>query len=619
MNTTARHAMTGARNQQGRHGSRRVRLWDSATAAEFLVIICLGFFVNAVGVALARSETSPTAGTWLYAIGLALIFAGGFLAAAHPRLPSRQRALAVIAMPVALQASRFVLYPTYFAFHDELIHQQVLEDILTTGHLFTPNPLLPVTPFFPGMEIATAGVVHLTGLPDHVAGAVVLLLARTLLASALYALVRLLSRNERAAALALAIYCVGPQTLFFNAQFSYQSLALPLTVAAIYQYANRVHERGPVWAPALTSLAVAITHHVTALFVILMWCAMFAVEAVCPRRRRELRDLALLAVVSALGFGARLFVSGNPILHYWEEIADSSRQDLGLFMEGTATKGVFVNSAGVSSTLLEQGLMVLSVLVTFGALVAATRLAPELLRRRDPAITFLVLLAPLALLGPISHVARATAEVGDRSTGFTYIGVGLLVGLWLAGRPGPNRAVTTTAATALWTATFLGAVVLGAGPLQRQVPGPYEVSADARSVDADSYEAAQWARAHLPAKSRIYSDRVGGLLAGGVGGMHTVRHVSERVDASRMLLAPTLEPADIELIRQADIHYLIVDRRIATGLPNVGVYIESGEYGSDRRTEPVPVAALTKFDSAPGVERIYDNGSVAIYDLRGIR
>ena len=59
----------------------------------------------------------------------------------------------------------------------------------------------------------------------------------------------------------------------------------------------------------------------------------------------------------------------------------------------------------------------------------------------------------------------------------------------------------------------------------------------------------------------------------------------------------------------------MADRRDAFGLPNQGVYLENGEFGGDDRTTPVPASALRKFSSVPGVDAIYDNGSVVIYDL----
>ncbi len=50
---------------------------------------------------------------------------------------------------------------------DELLHYRTVDNILTTRHLFSPNSLLPVSPYYPGMETVTAVLVQLTGLEHH--------------------------------------------------------------------------------------------------------------------------------------------------------------------------------------------------------------------------------------------------------------------------------------------------------------------------------------------------------------------------------------------------------------------------------------------------------------------
>ena len=57
----------------------------------------------------------------------------------------------------------------------------------------------------------------------------------------------------------------------------------------------------------------------------------------------------------------------------------------------------------------------------------------------------------------------------------------------------------------------------------------------------------------------------------------------------------------------------------AQDLPHVGLYTDNGEYGSEMRTRPPTLAAVTKFDSVVGVDRTYDSGVIRIYWLRGLR
>ena len=109
------------------------------------------------------------------------------------------------------------------------------------------------------------------------------------------------------------------------------------------------------------------------------------------------------------------------------------------------------------------------------------------------------------------------------------------------------------------------------------------------------------------------------MLAAAVGDQKTVLHVSTNIDASRLLLAPTVTGDDLAIIEQAKLDYLVVDQRLSSGLPHQDYYIESGEYGGADRTTPVSSAALHKYADIAGVDRVYDNGSLVIYDLEGLR
>ena len=48
---------------------------------------------------------------------------------------------------------------------DETLHVTTLVDMVDQHRFFYPNTMLPVSPHYPGLEFATAGVHWLTGLP----------------------------------------------------------------------------------------------------------------------------------------------------------------------------------------------------------------------------------------------------------------------------------------------------------------------------------------------------------------------------------------------------------------------------------------------------------------------
>ena len=70
---------------------------------------------------------------------------------------------------------------------------------------------------------------------------------------------------------------------------------------------------------------------------------------------------------------------------------------------------------------------------------------------------------------------------------------------------------------------------------------------------------------------------------------------------------------------RAGVQYVIADRRLATSLPYVGVYMERGEVSSRGPWQsPMPIAAFDKWETADGSDRIYDAGVIRIFDVGGL-
>lgn len=586
------------------------------------VLLLMSGGLLAIAEAAARSRQQLDGGSaarTLYVLGLVLIFFPAAVGVLLPNVRRVNRVLLVVAMPVLLQLSRLVLYPTRFTFHDELLHANVLRQISASEHLFSVNPLLPISAYYPGLEIVTNAVRSLTGLSPHTSAVVTLLVTRVVLALVVLGIAERLTGSTRVGAVASLIYACNPQMLAFNSQFSYQTLALPLAALTAYLFLTRRH--GARWALALPVLglaAVAVTHHVTMGLLVLAFAGWWRLALLLRRGAAEARSLAIMAVVGAALLAATVANPGNTLGSYLAAIVASSEGDLSRLARGESTKALFTNSAGVASAPWEQALILASLLVTVLVLIPALLHARKWLRARVSAAVLLSLIALLYPVIPGGHLTRATAEVGDRAAGFVYLGVAFVVAGWAWSGGRRAARLRASAGAALATVAFLGGVVLGAGPTATQLPGPFRVSADARSVDAPSLAAAAWMAANLPDETRIYADRVSGLLAAAYGDQFTVRHISTDVDASRLLLSPDFGQADVDVIRAAGIEYVVADRRNAFGLPNEAVYIESGEFGERGRTEPVPAAALRKFDNVAGVDRIYDNGSIAIYDVRAL-
>src|SRR5205085_2318023 len=143
---------------------------------------------------------------------------------------------------------------------------------------------------------------------------------------------------------------------------------------------------------------------------------------------------------------------------------------------------------------------------------------------------------------------------------------------------------------------FSGGLIVG-WPLPLALPGPYLVGADSRSVDPVSVAAAAWTADHLGPGRRFAADRTNRNLLGTIGGQDPVTDYNDGVVTAQVFLSPAFDAADLSILRQGRVRYLLVDRRLSTALPLVGVYFEDGEPPTPADTAPIPAAWLDKFDA----------------------
>jgi hypothetical protein len=77
----------------------------------------------------------------------------------------------------------------------------------------------------------------------------------------------------------------------------------------------------------------------------------------------------------------------------------------------------------------------------------------------------------------------------------------------------------------------------------------------------------------------------------------------------------TFGPTELGLLRSGRVRYVVIDHRMATQLPVVGIYYEMGEPDTYRHIVPMDPVALSKFDGVDGVHRVFDSGDIVIYDV----
>jgi hypothetical protein len=603
---------------------------SGATLAVLSVACGAGLLLQALVGYRGRVTGDPPA--LLFWLSLGLMYGTAVATMLSRRLTRNERALGVAIVAVAMQLTRVLLYPDMFVYHDELIHVRVLGDILASHHLFTPNSTLPITPHYPGLEVATASIASLTGLSAHTSGCVVLVLARLILTLGMFLIVERITASSRLAVAACLLYLANPQYLFFNAQFSYQTLALALCFGYVYLVAWLAGSRRAVAWPTLAaaSAAIAFTHHLTSAALAGILVVWLGIALLVGRRPRYLIVATVCAVASILAWG---YVGSDTIVPYLTGIAKHNLESVQELLRGHSDHVFFKDSAGDRTPVWERYASLTSVLLLMILLPQALWATGRRWRLIGFPAIVLCLIAAMYPVIPLGHLTNATSEVADRSSGFIFVGVSFLVSLWAFGQYRSSRwrhmdadcrgarFRFTAVVTAVALILFVGGTIVGSGPPWLRAPGHYRVSAENRSVDQLALTPARWLAENVSPDHRIYADRVDALLASAIGGQHSVTNLGDDIDngdLSRLLLAPPA-PSDLRTVRRAKIDLLLVDTRIADDLPRVGIYTDSGEYEGRGRIRPPAAVAVAKFDYVPRARRIYDNGAVRIYDLAGIR
>ena len=123
----------------------------------------------------------------------------------------------------------------------------------------------------------------------------------------------------------------------------------------------------------------------------------------------------------------------------------------------------------------------------------------------------------------------------------------------------------------------------------------------------------KWFRATQGADQNVVADRDSSLALANFGDAHTAA-ASASFPIWQLYFWPGLPtPKLVSDLETSDYRYLVVDNRMAHNVPVIGVYFVPNEPQAAQRTSPVPVAALSKYESLPWVTRIYTSNNLEIY------
>lgn len=617
-------AAPGLSHRHGRQDAERDRSPSNAVSGlrkpslAGLIWTAAGVGLCLDGIAVSLAWRGSQAGQWLFWIALVGPFAvfAGIQLASSPSPALRQ--LAVVLTGLYPSVMYRMSSPLVLGGFDEHLHERTLRDLLGGGGIFAPNPLLPISPYYPGLEVFTGMLVRLTGIPIIPAMSLVVFLCRILLVLALYHGAAAVTKSYRRASLMVILYAASPQFYFFNSQFAYQTMALTLGVGGLVllyrsqHTSDRDKSRQLVGAATLALIAMVLTHHATS-WMVLGFLIIWSLLSSGGSRWQILRT----TLITAISIVAWTSVAAAHLSGYMEPIFGSVWQEKFYLRLGKGGH-LFTDASGTSHPIWERAVLVAyAVLCISGAVVCGFILLRRALRFRRPMLGFTALVSLAYPLTLACHLEGSLIlGLGDRASTFFFLPVALCCALVIPEpqpvRSNPHFLQTACSMGLIGAATlaYLGGMDFGSGPDWAHLPGRYLVSAESRTQDPETIAAVTWATAHLPPGSRITADRVPADLLAGHARLCPVFQTQQGLDPEKLYTAPSWDKLLTRTVRRLRIRYIYVDTRLSESLPHIGYYVNPLDTGDLKR---ISLRALTKFAHVRRILPVYHSGPVTIY------
>jgi hypothetical protein len=575
-----------------------------------------GLLVCSIANTLARATLAPSP----------LIFWAGILILALPifyRLTSREASLGerlalVCLLGLSLYAVKVVRDAPLFTFSDELVHAFNASQIVQHHHLFQFNPILPVTPDYPGLEGATSALMTLTGMSPYGAGIVIVGAARLALVAAMFFLFSRVSGSPRIAGLGVAIYAGNFNFLYWGAQFSYESLALPIFVFVLMAFAERDGEprrRGREWGVpiVLGTAAIVVTHHLTS-YALALFLGALAFSYWYVRKDWSWPNPWRYAVFTGVLASAWLLLVASSTFGYLAPVLSDAFEAIFNTASGEAPPRALFQGKGSTippTPLLAKAVALLAVVLLAAALPFGLRRVWARLRDR-PFVPIFMLSAIGFFATLVLRLAPAAWETGNRASEFLFIGLAFVLaccGLdqW---RPRARPWLGRVAMTAALGVVLVGGAIAG-WPWDLQLARPLRAESDGGTISSAPLALAEWAGHNLPEDERLAAGNASARLLLTPGERTAL--AGKTPDIQDILTEPALSTWELPLLRENHIRYLVADRRELSSESLRGYFFNQKGNLADEKL--LPKAAVTKFAEIPGAGRIYSSGEITIYDL----
>ena len=628
---------------------------------ELTLVSATGLLIVAGADALSRWGYGPRM-EGMFWVGLLTFLVPITLRLLMPRVGRNELLGLVVVYGLSLYLIKYMQSPFSFTYADEFVHLFNTNQIISTGRLYGLNTILPATPYYPGLAVATAGLSQLLGLDGFGAGLVVTGLARLVMTVALFLFFERLTASARVAALSTLLYAANPNYMFWSVQFSYESLALPLAMAVLAVLLRREQGRAPAERLGLTATAllltgaIVVTHHLTSYFlvgVLTTWTLLASLlrnqlyrgatagaawlgrtrwgarvlkvarralgrPASLPARRVDAGDqpngIALIATVITLVW---LFNVATLTVAYLSPVfLKAVTSVMGSLAGETSARELFQSDTGTVAPLWERLAGIGSVVLSLVGLPFGLR---EVWRRRlyQPAMLLCAGLAVAYFGGVGLRLIPEAWEIGNRSGEFLFLGLAVVLAYahplaWLRGRWQRLARPALTAAIVLIT---MGGTIAGwPPPLRTALPNVVQVGD--QEMRPAGWTAAQWFLQNLGPDHIVAAQEAPGRYMFGFGQQYAF--ITHAFSIKSVFRAYGLQAWQIDALRAAQIEYVLMDRRRVSNNGMQGYFFEWLPGTAPVDDVVLDPAIYAKFDGLPEVSRIFDAGSLVIYDVRAL-
>jgi hypothetical protein len=599
-------------------GRRGLQVQNLGWMPVIALLSALGYLL--VVYSYRQSLAGASGGVTGFWVGMLIILVPAAARLASSGASRWERIALVLLVGLGLYLVKLAHSPYAFTFSDELIHFANAQKIIDTQRLFSPNPILSATPYYPGLEMITSSLVTLGGISIFNAGIIVLGVARLLMLLGLFLTFERISHSVQAAGIGALLYSGASNFLFWSVQFSYESLALPLSIVFLFLLAWREEEQDASRVLGLTSLSllvllsVVITHHMTS-FGLSMLLVMYAAAGwvTHPPRTTTLSPWGL-AIISLMATTSWLAFAASQTVYYLSPVlvgAISSFLNRVAGEEGGRV--LFQTASGELAPLWERiaglgSVALILVVLPFGLLAVWKHY-----RRNTLAVVFT---AAAVLYFPILALRLTPAgwETSNRAANFVFFGVALTLGLGIARywlRPA-YRWIGIITFTAFAAIVFMGGVIAGWQP-QLRLPYPYRLGTRDYWVEPQGKSAAEWMKANLGSGFRVAVDESNARYLLAHGDQYPL--TGEYGGIRDMFFSEGLMSGDLEILQAGSIQYVLFDQRRVSWSHMRGVYQPGKPFADFEPEERMPTGATTKFEDLRHVSRLFDSGLIRIYDV----